>query len=95
MISTQFEVAKFDGIGGFSLWRKKIRAILVQQKVAKILNVENLLETITKSEKNDMDEMTYLMILLYLSDEVLRPVDEATTIGELWKKLESLYLTKS
>ncbi|TYK13957.1 AP-1 complex subunit mu-2-like [Cucumis melo var. makuwa] len=43
----------------------------------------------------DMDEMTYSTILLYLSDEVVRLVDEATTTGELWKKLESLYLTKS
>ncbi|KAA0035013.1 Cc-nbs-lrr resistance protein [Cucumis melo var. makuwa] len=42
-----------------------------------------------------MDEMVYLTILLYLSDKVLRLVDEATTTGELWKKLESLYLTKS
>ncbi|KAA0067462.1 Retrovirus-related Pol polyprotein from transposon TNT 1-94 [Cucumis melo var. makuwa] len=43
----------------------------------------------------DMDEMVYSTIPLYLSDEVLRLVDEATTTGELCKKLESLYLTKS
>ncbi|TYK10877.1 Retrovirus-related Pol polyprotein from transposon TNT 1-94 [Cucumis melo var. makuwa] len=42
-----------------------------------------------------MDEMAYSTILLYLSDEVLRLGDEVTTTGELWKKLESLYLTKS
>ena len=48
-----------------------------------------------KVKKRDMDEMAYLMILLYLSDELLRLVDEATTTGDLWKKLESLYLTKS
>ncbi|KAA0059169.1 retrotransposon protein, putative, Ty1-copia subclass [Cucumis melo var. makuwa] len=41
-----------------------------------------------------MDEMTYSTILLYLSNEVLGLVDEATTTGELWKKLRSLYLTK-
>ena len=39
--------------------------------------------------------MTYSVILMYLSNEVLRLVDEATIIMELWKKLESLYLTKS
>ena len=42
-----------------------------------------------------MDEMAYSTILLYVSYNVLRLVDEATTTGELWKKLESLYLTKS
>ena len=39
--------------------------------------------------------MAYSTILLYLSDDVLRLVDEATTRGDLWKKLESLYMTKS
>ncbi|TYK10340.1 Retrovirus-related Pol polyprotein from transposon TNT 1-94 [Cucumis melo var. makuwa] len=95
MASTRSEVSKFNGNGDFALWRKKIRAILIQHKVAKILDEERLPENITESEKRDMDEMTYSTILLYLSDEVLRLVDEATTIGELWKKLESLYLKKS
>ncbi|KAA0067243.1 retrotransposon protein, putative, Ty1-copia sub-class [Cucumis melo var. makuwa] len=95
MASTRFEVSKFNGNGDFALWRKKIIAILVQHKVAKILDEGRLLENITESEKRDMDEMAYSTILLYLSDEVLRLVDEATTTGELWKKLESIYLTKS
>ncbi|KAA0067607.1 retrotransposon protein, putative, Ty1-copia subclass [Cucumis melo var. makuwa] len=94
MASTRFEMSKFNGNGDFAIWRKKIRVILVQHKVAKILDEEKLPENITESEKRDMDEMTYSTILLYLSDEVLRLVDEATTTGELWKKLESLYLTK-
>lgn len=88
-------MSKFNGNNDFALWRKKIRAILVQHKVAKILDEERHPENITESENNDMDEMVYLTILLYLSDKVLRLVDEATTTGELWKKLESLYLTKS
>ncbi|KAA0046503.1 Retrovirus-related Pol polyprotein from transposon TNT 1-94 [Cucumis melo var. makuwa] len=83
------------GNGDFALWRKKIRAILVQHKVAKILDEGRIPANITESEKRDMDEMAYSTILLYLSDEVLRLVDEATTTAELWKKLESLYLTKS
>ncbi|KAA0059158.1 Transducin/WD40 repeat-like superfamily protein [Cucumis melo var. makuwa] len=87
MALTRFEVSKFNGNGDFSLWRKKIRAILVQHKVAKILDEEGLPANITESEKRDMDEMAYSSILLYLSDEVLRLVDEATTTGELWKKL--------
>ena len=68
---------------------------MIQQKVAKILDEEDLPETITEDEKKDTDEMNYSKILLYISDEVLRLMDEATTTGELWKKLESLYLTKS
>ncbi|TYK04255.1 Retrovirus-related Pol polyprotein from transposon TNT 1-94 [Cucumis melo var. makuwa] len=93
MASTRFEVSKFNGNGDFALWRKKIRASLVQHKIAKNLDEERLPENITESEKRVMDEMAYPTIPLYLSDEVLRLVDETTTIGELWKM--SLYLTKS
>ncbi|EXB37274.1 Disease resistance protein RPM1 [Morus notabilis] len=34
MVSMKFELEKFDGSGDFGLWRKKMRAILVQQKIA-------------------------------------------------------------
>ena len=95
MASTKFELAKFNTKGDFALWRKKIKAILVQQKVAKILDENNLSKTIIEAKKKDIDETDYSTVLLYLLDEVFRLVDEATTIGELWKKLESLYLTKS
>ncbi|KAA0038009.1 Retrovirus-related Pol polyprotein from transposon TNT 1-94 [Cucumis melo var. makuwa] len=96
MASTRFEVSKFNVNGDFALWRKKIRAILVQHKVAKILDEGRLPANITENEKRDMDEMAYSTILMYLSVEVLRLVDETTTTtAELWKKLESLYLTKS
>ena len=71
MASTWFEVSNFNGNGDFALWRRKIRAIFVQHKVAKILDEERLPENITESEKRDMDEMTYSTILMYLSDEVL------------------------
>ena len=32
------EIEKFDGCGGFNMGRKKMKAILVQQKCAKALN---------------------------------------------------------
>ena len=87
-------MSKFIRKGDFAIWRKKIRTLLVQQKVAKILDEESLQENITESENRDMDEMTYSTILLYLLDEVLRLVDQANTTRELWKKQESRYLTK-
>ena len=68
MASMRFEVSKFNGKGDFALLRKKIKAILVQQKVAKILDEESLPKSIIESEKRDMDEITYSMILLYLSE---------------------------
>ena len=34
---SKVEIEKFDGKGNFSLWKKKMRAILVQQKCAKAI----------------------------------------------------------
>jgi len=82
-LSTRFEVVKFDGKGDFELWRKNIKALLVQQKVAKILDEKDLPPTITAAEKKDMDEIAYSTIILYLSDGVLWLVHEATTTTEL------------
>jgi hypothetical protein len=46
-------------------------------------------------ERGELEEKAHSMILLSLSDGVLREVaDEETTVG-LWKKLESLYMKKS
>ncbi|KAK0588339.1 hypothetical protein LWI29_038366 [Acer saccharum] len=42
-----------------------------------------------------MLEMTLGTIILNLSDNVLREVNDETTASSVWNKLESLYLTKS
>ncbi|TXG48044.1 hypothetical protein EZV62_027338 [Acer yangbiense] len=44
---------------------------------------------------DDMLEMALGTIILNLSDNVLREVNDETTAFDVWKKLESLYLTKS
>ncbi|TXG62727.1 hypothetical protein EZV62_009721 [Acer yangbiense] len=46
-------------------------------------------------KKNDMLEMALGTIILNLSDNVLREVNDETTACDVWNKLESLYLTKS
>ena len=35
--TTKFEVEKFNGKGNFSLWQKKVKALLVQQSLHKTL----------------------------------------------------------
>ncbi|TXG61570.1 hypothetical protein EZV62_012933 [Acer yangbiense] len=46
-------------------------------------------------QKNDMLDMALGTIILSLSDNVLREVNDEKTACNVWKKLESLYLTKS
>jgi hypothetical protein len=99
MATAKFEVEKFDGQNSFSLWRIKMRALLRQQGLVKVLEprgkigISAIDEIVERGELEE--KKAHSIILLSLSDGVLREVaDEETTAG-LWKKLESLYMKKS
>jgi hypothetical protein len=93
MTTAKFEVEKFDGHNSFSLWLLKMRALLRQQGLAKILNGE--VPSTSTEEMKEFDEKAYSAILLSLSNGVLREVADEETAAGLWKKLENLYMKKS
>ena len=96
MTITKIEVERFDGKGDFGLWRRRMYAILVQQKVAKALKGEKELpSTLTADQKSEMMELAFSTLTLHLDDKVLREVSNETTASGLWLKLEQLYMTKS
>lgn len=49
----------------------------------------------TEAQKQEMLEIAYSTIILYLADNVLRLVDEEDIALKVWAKLEKLYLVKS
>ena len=96
MGSTKVEIENFDDRGDFNMWRKKMSAILVQQKCAKALNGDkDLPETMSATNKQDLMESAYSLLILNLADNVFRLVDEEDTAAKVWLKLESLYMTKT
>ena len=73
MGSTKVEIENFDDRGDFNMWRKKMRAILVQQKCAKALNGEkDLPETMSITDKQDLMESACSLLILNRADHVLR-----------------------
>ena len=69
-----------------------MRVILVQHKVAQVLQGENNLpSTMIKTQKTNILKTTYSTIILYLNDSVLRKCNKETTAVGLWLKFESLY----
>ena len=93
---TKFEVEKFDGRNNFSLWHIKMRALLVQQRLSKVLKgIEALLTTMSDEENDELMEKTHSAILLRLGNEVLREITNDDIVAKLWLKLESLHMTKS
>ena len=70
--SAKYEVEKFTGKNSFSLWRIKMRAMLVQQGLLKALSgKEKLPSTLSDEQKDEMLEKAHSAILLALGDEVL------------------------
>ena len=96
MGSAKVEIEKFDGRGDFNMWRKKMKAILVKQKCAKALGGEkDLPETMLATDKQDLMECAYSLLLLNLADNVLQQIDDEDPTTKVWLKLESLYMTKN
>ena len=80
MGGTIFDIEKFDGTGDFCLWKKKMKAIMMQLKVDAVLD-ENpeLSATMTAYEKSEMFKIAYSTIFRHLTDNVLRQVDGLET----------------
>jgi hypothetical protein len=96
MQSSKFEVENFNGKKNFELWKLKMRDLLVQQGLQKALAGRTKKPvTMTNEEWEDLDTKALSTICLCLADEVMfNIVGEDTTIG-LWRKMESLYMTKT
>ncbi|KAL5549681.1 hypothetical protein UlMin_004912 [Ulmus minor] len=91
-----FDIEKFDGTGDFCLWKKKMKAIMMQLKVDVALDDKpELPTTMTSYEKSEIFKTAYSTIFLHLTDNVLRQVDDLETAAEIWKKLDEIYLVKS
>ncbi|KAL5857444.1 hypothetical protein ACOSQ3_004902 [Xanthoceras sorbifolium] len=94
MLTTKFEVVKFDRKINFTLWQIRMRAVLVQIGVQKALKCDKPVD-MEYTDWEDIDEKARFAIHLSLSDEVLREVISKKTTKALWDKLKSLYLKKT
>lgn len=82
---TKLDIEVFNGKGDFMLWRKKMCVVLIQLNVAK--TIDKSFASGTSYDKS--------IIILHISNNVLRKVDSVKSTAEIWLKLEELYLTKS
>lgn len=94
MTTAKFDLEKFTGTNDFSLWRIKMKSLLVHSGLSTAINGESS-EELTEAKLKDIDSKAHSAILLSLGDEVLREVAEEQTALKLWSRLESLYLKKS
>ena len=92
MSSYKFDIEKFNGSNDFTLWKLKMKVILVQQKCEEAIEGEEKLPVeLTVAQKAEAVKRAHSAILLSLADEVLMEVADETTAAGLWQKLEYRY----
>ena len=72
-MGSNFIIEKFDRKGDFTLWKRKIKAVLMQQKVDLAIGKEaNFTASVTEFQRNEMKKMAYSTIFLHFLDSITR-----------------------
>ncbi|KAH9668177.1 hypothetical protein KPL70_021322 [Citrus sinensis] len=85
MASTKLEVEKFTGENDFHLWRLKMRALLVHQRLDVTLDDESSSKKPMKGTEEELSEVldrAHSAIILSLVDGVLREMGEGSSITD-------------
>ena len=96
MCNFKVEIDKFDGSGDYRIWRRKIRSLLSQQKLLRVLeDPVEWPENTTKIQQEELLETATGLIIFNLSDAIIRLIDKEETPAKIWKKLEEQFQQKS
>jgi hypothetical protein len=96
MASAKFEVEKFNGKNNFSLWQRRMKDLLIQQRVYKaLLGKAKKPEMMDNDVWEEMDVKVASAIYLNLSDKVIHNVIDVEKVESIWKKLERLHMAKN
>ena len=81
--ASKFEVEKFNGKGNFSLWKKRVKVLLVQHDLHKTLQEKSTKYVgMSDEDEDEMDLKAASTIHLCLADEVMYNVmDEVMATG--------------
>ncbi|GKF36852.1 hypothetical protein Tco_0113610 [Tanacetum coccineum] len=93
MTGTKYDIEKFDGMNNFGLWQVRMKVMREHQGLAAAL--EELPAATIVAYDNVIQKKAYIALILCLGDRVLREITKETTAAGIWKKLETLYMTKS
>jgi hypothetical protein len=91
--SMKVEIKPFDEKINFGLWQRRMRGVLIQQRLQVAL--EDRPEGMSDPEWSDIDQRAISTIEMYITDDVLNHVILAISAKDMWEKLEAIYLGKS
>ncbi|CAM8976019.1 unnamed protein product [Rhodiola kirilowii] len=87
------KIKPFDGTSNFSMWKMRMKAILVKEKCYRAVTEEWIAPT-SDQQKIDLKELSYFEIMMRLTVDVARKIMHHTEPKTLWDELEKLYLVK-
>ena len=70
VFSTKFEVVKFDGIGNFGIWKRRVKDLLVQQGMVKALYGMKP-KSMEVADWKELEAKAVVVIRLCLTDDVM------------------------
>ncbi|KAL4324111.1 hypothetical protein GQ457_11G021170 [Hibiscus cannabinus] len=91
---SKFKVTKFNGEGNFGLWQTRVKDLLEKQEILKALRFEKP----TSMDDEDWEELQQLAtgtIRICLADEIVYHVQNLSSPGEIWKVLESQFMSRT
>ncbi|KAE8707081.1 hypothetical protein F3Y22_tig00110387pilonHSYRG00804 [Hibiscus syriacus] len=94
MLGAKFEVTKFDGQGNFGLWQTRVKDLLAQQGILKALRPTKP-ASMDEEDWEELQQRAVGTIRLCLADEVMYHVMDLSSPDEIWRKLESQFMSKS
>ncbi|KAL4304503.1 hypothetical protein GQ457_10G014750 [Hibiscus cannabinus] len=92
--SAKFEVAKFNGDSNFGLWQTRVKDLLAKEGILKALRPEKP-KSMDDEDWEELQQRAAGTIRLCLVDEVVYHVMNLTSPAEIWKKLESRFMSKT
>ena len=93
-MASKFEVTRFDGTGNFGLWQTRVKDLLAQQSISKVLSGIKP-EKVDDDKWEEMQAQACATIRLCLSDQIMYHVMEETSPKEIWDKLASQFMSKT
>lgn len=91
---TTVNLTLVNGKTDCSIWQKKMECVPVLQRVFKVVD-HSYISKETADKKVEMNELVLSVIIMNLSNCVIRKVGTIETARDLWNKLTELYFKTS
>ncbi|CAM8947710.1 unnamed protein product [Rhodiola kirilowii] len=88
------KLRSYDGNTDFSMWKLKMKAILIKEKCYRAIEDVWIANT-TDEDKKEIRDLAHSEIIMRLNDNVARQVMTITDPKLLWERLEEKYLSTS